>query len=303
MRGQTSIELLIILSTVVVVMAVMGLFIYQKYVRGDELKILIHGRRIVNTVANNVDAINTVGDGYSQKMTLPPYLYGNRDYSISFFQNESTVYLQGGSFLRGIRLAWSAPLSTIKVWCLMSECNNICNRTPYETCLKVNDTMNIRVTNSEGIVYLTYPYNLRHQGKTYQITPVRGNLTYDDGSCRDGSYIYVYKNTLDGTTNLVFQHNSSEDNEVKMDFYETMSELNVTLSDDEGELNLLTSPEGDWKIRREECSGGVINIKEGVHLCINTNIEKRGALSWYWLNGDGTTITLDDRQELCLSYP
>lgn len=300
MRGQTSIELLIVLSIVVVVMAVMGLFIYQKYVRGDELKILIHGRRIVNTIADNVNGINTVGDGYSQQVILPPYLYGNREYTVSFFQNESTVYLQGGSFLRGIRLVWSAPISTIKVWCLMSECNNICNKTSYETCLKVNDTMNIKVTNSEGIVYLTYPYNIRQSGNTYQITPVRGNLTYDDRSCRDGSYVYVYKNTLDGTTNLVFQHNSSEDNKVTMDFDETIGELNVTLSDDEGDLSML---KGDWELKGKECSGGVINIKEGIHLCIKTNIETRGALSWYWLNGDRTTITLDDREELCLSYP
>lgn len=302
-RGQASVELLVVLSVIVVIMVVMGFFLYQKYVRGSELKIFVHGIRIVNMIADNVNEINAVGSGYSQHFTLPESLYGNREYTVSFFQNESTVYLKGGSFLRGIELYWSAPVSTTKVNCLMSECNTGCNKTANEVCLRVNGTMYIRVTNENEVVYLTYPYNLKQNQTKYYITPIRGNLTYTNESCARGSFIYVYKNLEDGTTNLVFQHNASLDTRIQMYFYDVMGDLNVTISDDPDELNLNPpSPMGNWHSFSNECDGGVINLKEGIHLCIRPDFSG-STMDWTWLNGDGTTIALDKKINLCLSYP
>jgi hypothetical protein len=283
-------------------MSVMGFFLYQKYVRSDELKILVHGNRVVNIIASNVNEINSVGSGYTQYFTLEDSLYGRRNYSVSFFQNESTVYLRGGSFVRGIELFWSAPISTINVGCLMSECNAGCNKSTSEVCLMINDTMNVRVTNQDGVVYLTYPYNIRQNKTTYYITPLRGNDTFSNSSCPKESIIYIYENTADGTRNLVFKHNSTNPgDQVRMSFSDLIGDLNVTISDDPNELTQTSSSiAGTWDLN-QECDGGAINFKEGINLCIQPTIST--GLDWLWLNGDGTNITLDKTQDLCLSYP
>jgi hypothetical protein len=287
-----------VLSAVVVVMAIMMFFIYQKYIRSDELKILVHGNRVVNMVADNINEISIVGSGYSQYFTLPDSLYGGRNYTISFFQNESTIYLQGGSFVRGIELVLSVPVSTIKVDCLSAQCNAGCNKTPTDFCLKVNETMDLRVTNEDGIIYLTYPYNLKQGSEAYYVVPLSGNRTYNNASCMRGSFFYVYRNSDDGTTNLVFQHNSSVNSMVKLNFSEMIGDLNVTVSDDAGELNVSSAY---WNLTRDQCDGGVINFKEGVHLCIKPVFQD--TLNWTWLNGDNTWIALNETKTVCLSYP
>jgi len=301
-RGQSSVELLVILSVVIVIIALMGIFLYQKYIRGDEMKIFVHGNRVVNTIAENINEINMVGSGYSQYFTLPEALYGSRNYRISFVQNEPAVYIHGGSFVRGVELTWSSPLSTIRVGCVRSECNVGCNKTAYDICLRVNDSMVIRATNENGVVYLAYPYNIKQGDREDYISPVRGNVSYTNESCLRGSFVYVQKNTLDKTVNLVFQHNSSADQEVKMDFYDLMGQINVTRSDEPNELNLNSSGlKADWQIKADECSGGVVSFNESIHLCIDPDMQ--GNVEWFWLNGDGTTIVLNKSQDLCLSYP
>ncbi|MDD5112048.1 MAG: hypothetical protein PHG85_05850 [Candidatus Altiarchaeota archaeon] len=302
-RAQASIEFMVVLSLVVLILVMMSIFLYQKFVRGDELKIFMHGSRIVSMLADNVNEINTVGDGYSKYITLPETLYGSREYTVRFYQNEPTIYIKGGSFLKGITVTWSAPVSTIKVGCLVTECNQDCNKTPADFCMNVNGSMELRATNDRGMVFLTYPYNIRQgDGKEY-IIPVRGNFTYDNESCERGSFMYIYRNTEDGTDNLVFQHNSSTGGDrFWIDFYDIIGELNVTTSDDENELTLTPFQQARWNLRADECSGGVITFKEGIHMCF-APVNLVNELNWTWLNGDGSIIWLNKSQDLCLSYP
>jgi len=297
-RGQASVEFLVVLSIVVVILAMMGFFVYQKYVRGSELKIFVQGNRVINTVADNINEINAVGSGFSQYFTLPESLYGSREYTIHFFENESLAYLKGGSFLRGIELHWSAPISTVEVECLRSECNTGCNETPLDHCLKVNGTMLVRAANDNGVVYLTYPYNIFNNGTGRYITPVFGNLTYNNESCVHGSFIYIYQNTENNSLNLVLQHNSSVDETLEMDFSDVIGDLNIAVSDDLGEL---TTSGGVWQLKADECSGGVITFRKGIHMCINSDM--RQDFDWVWLDGDGSVVGLDSNSSLCLSYP
>jgi hypothetical protein len=305
-KSQASVEFLIVLSAVILIIAMMGFFLYQRYIRGDELKIFVQGVRVVNTISDNVNEINMVGSGYSQYFTLPESLYGNRQYTVVFYKNESTVYLKGGSFVRGIELVWSAPISTNRLGCVIPECNQQCNTSINDICLKVNGTMTLRVTNEDGMVYLTYPYHLRQNQTTWYIRPFVGNFTYDNTSCPRGSSLYIYKNMQDGTTSLVFRHNSSVNNPLAMDLYNITGVLNVTVSDKPGELDLSrTVNEGQWNLDTDRCRGGAITFQEGISLCISSS-SMAGGMTWYWLNGDGTTIYLGGpgaTQSICLTYP
>ena len=299
-KSQASVEFLVVLAVVLVIMVVMGFFVYQKFIRGDELKILINGIRVVNTVASSINEINAVGDGYSQNFDIPRSLYGSRDYKIRLFDNESAVYIEGGSFLRGITLVWSAPLGTQRVNCVMAECNTGCNRTTKDECLQVNDSMSIRAVNHNGIVYLANTYNIRQGGSAFYISPIRGNETYRNSDCRGGNFIYIYENTFDGSENLVFKHNSSvSGGSLRMTFSEGIGSLSLNLSDNPGEMNL---NQGLWTLVKDECKGGVIQFKEGVHFCA-TVVTDNGGMNCAWLNGDDSIINLDKTKKLCISYP
>jgi len=288
----------VVLSIVVVILSLMSLFVYQKYVRGSDLKIFVHGNRIINSIAGNVNEINAVGSGFSQHFTLPESLYGNREYSVHFFRNESVVYLKGGSFLRGVELSWSAPLSTVEVGCLLPECGVQCNGSSSEICLRVNGSMNVRVVNDNGVVYLTTPYHVMQNGVGRYVIPVFGNISYSNESCLGGSYVYFHGNTADDSMNLVFKHNSSVDGDVILGFREVVGGFSVNVSDNLGEL---TPSGGSWRLKADECSGGVLNFNRGVHMCIMPYFEHD--LEWFWLDGDGSIVALDENSVLCLSYP
>lgn len=316
-KGQVSIEFIIVLAITVLIFMVMGIVIYQKYSRTAELKISMHGNRVARMIADNINEISAVGSGYSLILNLPARLEGGWNYTISFFRSEPTVFMHGGGFIRGDILYWSAPLYTENIVCLLPECNNLCNATPDETCLKVgDDSIDVRVVNEDGIIFLTRPYNLRQGNRNWIILPYRGNNTYSyNNSCivdpaliadSSDSRMYLYKNTQDKSISLVFKHGqmNDENDTVQLRLYDILGDAAVNFSDDGGELNLLQNMTGNWSWGGPDyCDGGIMVFRsKGAHVCISPgNIT--GGVDWYWLNGDESKINLSKEADVCISYP
>ncbi|MFH1788985.1 MAG: hypothetical protein ABH834_06365 [Candidatus Altiarchaeota archaeon] len=110
-RGQSSIEFMIVLGIVLVIFIIMGVIIQQKIVSSAEFKMEAQGRRVLYMVAENINEIASVGDGYHKCMTLPGEIYGGRSYRLLFYPDESTAFLETEDYI------WSVPIATMNVSC------------------------------------------------------------------------------------------------------------------------------------------------------------------------------------------
>ncbi len=135
-------EFLISISLVLIIFMIMGIVIYQKYVGVTDTKIDIAGRHTADTIAENINEISSVGNGYSQFFTLPGEIYGD-SYTVEFYKNEPAVFVKSG-------MTWSSPLFTTNITCLMS----ICETSGDITRINLNSTKKVRISNHEGVVYL-----------------------------------------------------------------------------------------------------------------------------------------------------
>jgi uncharacterized protein (UPF0333 family) len=143
-RGQVSLEFLIVTSVVLLVLVVMGIVLYQKYVEYADLRLYVTGRNIANTVAENINQMSMVGDGYSESFTITPR-YSGDEYNITFKKNEPTV------FVSVQEMTWQAPLLTTEVYCCLPK---ICTNYADKVVLYLNNTLSTRVINYQKKVYI-----------------------------------------------------------------------------------------------------------------------------------------------------
>ena len=144
MKGQVSLEFLIVTSLVLLVLVVMGIVLYQKYVEYADLRLYVTGRNIANTLAGNINQMSMVGDGYSESFSIQPR-YSGDEYNITFKKNEPTV------FVSVQEMTWQAPLLTTEVYCCLPR---ICTNFPDKVVLYLNNTLNTRVINYQKKVYI-----------------------------------------------------------------------------------------------------------------------------------------------------
>ncbi len=135
-------EFLIVISLVLIIFMIMNLVIYQKYVAVTDLKKNLEGRHTAKTIAENINEISSLGQGYSQYFTLLAAIYGD-SYIVEFYKNEPTVFVKS-------EMTWSAPLFTANITCLMNTCETVGN----VTVINVDSTKKVKVSNHEGIIYL-----------------------------------------------------------------------------------------------------------------------------------------------------
>lgn len=112
--AQASLEFMIILGVALLLLTAMTIVIYQKYVQSSEFKMQAEGRRIINRIADSVNEIVSVGPGYHKCLTLQGGIYGGRYYSVYFYEDEPTVFLETEDMI------WSAPLNSMNVSCSIS---------------------------------------------------------------------------------------------------------------------------------------------------------------------------------------
>ena len=321
-RGQASAEMIVTLGIILMVLMLIGYVIFQRWVRTTDLKIYITGQRIANSIADNVNTVRSIGDGFSMETTLPFRMYSTQGYEVVFYNEEPTVFVHGGSFARSRTLYYSAPISTSVVGCNLHECNNLCNTTETSICLQVNRSLDIKVKSHMDGVYLTPEYNLV-QGILGQptivseIRPFSGsNVSADyvkiaanvSGTSETSrrSIAYLYRDETDKSLYLVFHHRDMDGN-VRMNFSDMMGNMTVVYSDLDGNLNLSASPQGDWTMAGAVERGGILKVNTAyMRICINPEQMSPSATRyWYWVNRDYKLITLDKMHDriLCLSYP
>jgi hypothetical protein len=105
---------MIVLGMVLVIFIIMGVVIYQKAVVSSEFKLETQGKRVLYTIAENINEMASVGGGYHKCFTLPGELYGGRKYQVLMYSDEPTVFLETEDII------WSAPIATANVSCNMS---------------------------------------------------------------------------------------------------------------------------------------------------------------------------------------
>jgi len=110
-KAQTSVEFMVVLGIVLVIFIIMGIVIFQKMAVSSGFKLESHGKRVLYSIAENINEMASVGDGYHKCVTLPGELYGGRLYQVLVYPDEATVFLETGDMI------WSAPIATMNVSC------------------------------------------------------------------------------------------------------------------------------------------------------------------------------------------
>ena len=143
-KAQVSLEFLLVTSLVLLVLVVMGIVLYQKYIECSDLRLYVTGRNIANTLAGHINQMSMVGDGYSESFRIQPRYPGD-ELNITFKKKEPTV------FVSAQEMTWQAPLLTTEVYCCMPA---ICQNSPGKVVLYLNQTRTMRVINYQKKVYI-----------------------------------------------------------------------------------------------------------------------------------------------------
>ena len=311
--GQAGIEFMVILGVTLLIFIMLGYMVFQNHLKSSDLKVYISGVHLANHISDSINTLNAVGLGYSTTLSIPDTLYGHRDYRISFFENESSVFVTGSSFAKGHELTYSSPVSTSSINCLLSQCEGRCNGSAAEECLRVNGSMTIRLVRYVDGIYLTPEHNVRQGNMGEHITAYTGEKDIDPDAPEDFLWragdkwnaMYVYRNLADETVSLVFRMNLSGSERARMDFTELMGEVVEVKSNDTGppELDLEAEPEANWMNGggSYDIDGGVIKFRGGFNICIDP--DQMPAQEWVLLNPDGSSIILDKSETVCITYP
>ncbi len=302
---------MVVVGVVLMVFIILGYVVYRNFVKSNDLKIHIDGTRVANHVADSINTVNVLGDGYSTTSMVPGTLYGGRPYTVNFYENESAVYLMGSGFSTGSELTFSSPLYTSQIECLLPGCASGCNQTGGEQCLQVNDSMTVKLTGWGGSVYLSPKFNVEQQS-------LRGDVvsytSYQDpdpfaaegfvlGEEVNWNVMYVHENVDDGSLSLVFSLNLSGEG-FRADVEEVLGErVEFGSNDDLDEFNMDVVPgadEGRWSSGGGDVDGGYVKYAGGFRVCVQP--ETMPSVEWRFLSSDGNHLTLYD-ERVCVTYP
>ncbi len=314
-RGQTGVELMVVLGIIMVLFIIIGFLVYRAYVRSNDLKIYIAGERLVNRIADKINTLNAVSDGHSTTLSIPAELFGARNYTVKFYENESAAFIEGSAFSTGSDLRFSSPLSTSNVNCLLPECTRGCNATSSEQCLKVDEAMEITLKKHAGGVYLTQKHNLAQEGLNADVAaydlagkPDPANppaFVTEAGASRN--VVYVHHNTADRTYALVFSM-ARQGGVTSLSFVNMTGRLLELRSDDAGEFAIDPAtglPDAAWDTPlAEPVDGGSLEFKRGFRGCFTLGAIA-GAGDWLLLSSDGNHVKLAKTGGVmtCIAYP
>lgn len=141
-KAQVSIEALVVFALILLVFTAMGVVIHQKSLDVSDLRVHIIQRRIANTLAENINQMNIVGEGYSQHFTLYTRYPGD-EFNITVYRGEPTVFVEK-------ELTEHAPLLTSEVYC----CLDICEMDENKTVMHLNSTLTLEVINDRGKIFI-----------------------------------------------------------------------------------------------------------------------------------------------------
>ena len=141
-KAQISLEFLIVTALVLLVFIVMGIVLYQKYADWSALSLHVTGRNIANNLAESVNQVTTVGEGYSQYLELHTRFPGD-EFNITFMREDPVVFVER-------EMNWHAPLLTTEVYC----CLDICRESSDRVVMTLNSSLKTKVINYQNKIYV-----------------------------------------------------------------------------------------------------------------------------------------------------
>jgi len=314
-RGQTGVELMVVLGIVMILFIIIGFLVYRAYVRSNDLKIYVSGERLANRIADKINSLNAVSDGHMTTLSIPAELFGARNYTLKFYDNESAAFIEGSAFSTGSDLRFSSPLSTSNVNCLLPECTRGCNATSSEQCLKVDEAMEITLKKHAGGIYLTQRHNTVQESLNADVAAYDLKGKPDPSNppafvTRLGAQrnvVYVHHNTADKTYALVFSM-AGQGGRMKIEFVNMTGRLLELRSDDAGEFTFDAAtglPKASWDNPvTDPVDGGSLEFKKGFRGCFAMT-EITGPNDWLVLSSDGNNVKLSKTEDLvtCIAYP
>lgn len=318
-RGQASVESMFVLGVLLMIFILLGYTVYKNYVKSVDLKTSIGGTRLANGIADHINDLNALGDGYSASFVLPASLTGGGNYTVNFYKNESSVFVEGGGFSTGKELRFSSPISTSRIHCSMTECNYTCNKSSSEVCLRVSGRTPVRLVKYGGQIHLAPEYNII-QGQTREfIVPFEGDgevdlqefghlVDFAKDSQGLWNAIFVYHNRINNTLSLVFSMNLSNNENARINVGGIVGNLREVRSNDPGtnpEFNLdAVPPGGQWLGNSTgDVSGGSLIFNGGFSVCASPDRDNMPSQQWVVEGSDGKVITLSKDENVCISYP
>lgn len=86
-RGQTTVEMMVVMGLLLVIFTLVLLMVYTKTVESNDFKLQLDAKRVAQSVADNINNIAQQGDGYYRFYELPLYLLVDEDYNLSVYGN------------------------------------------------------------------------------------------------------------------------------------------------------------------------------------------------------------------------
>lgn len=122
--GQSTIELIITIGFMLFIFIILVFAASERAIESNEFKTFIDAKKIVVSIADNINTISRLGSGYYRYFSIPAGIYGNYEYEINITGNLAEIMWEDNT--------WSEQLITfnITIFCLdrgMNRKNKITN--------------------------------------------------------------------------------------------------------------------------------------------------------------------------------
>jgi len=142
MRAQASIEFLVVVSILLLLLGVVGVGLYKMYVEYADLSLEMMGRDITLRMAENINELVIVGDGYSKNFNLNTRYPGD-EFNITISKTDRGVFVESTR-------TWSMSLLTNKVYC----CNLSCSTDGENMTIRLNTTQMVQMVNYQNMIFV-----------------------------------------------------------------------------------------------------------------------------------------------------
>jgi hypothetical protein len=141
--GQASVEFLVVVSMLLILLGVAGMGLYKMYTEYADLSLEMMGRDITLRMAENINQLVIVGDGYQKNFYLNTRYIGD-EFNITISKTGQGVFVENED------RRWSLPLLTNKVYC----CNVSCSTDGENMTLRLNTTQMVRMVNYQNMIFI-----------------------------------------------------------------------------------------------------------------------------------------------------
>lgn len=163
-KGQTTVEMIVVVGFVLLLFTVILLVAHRKTVDSNDFKMQLDAKRVANSIADNINAIAEQGHGYYRFFTLPEYLFGGTDYDVEVY----------GSF---VEVNWTNRYGD------QSYITQIVTSNASKYCLEMNESKPNKVFNYNERVLLTC--------SRVDLMPVEDSFEPEDFKAQAGSSFNV----------------------------------------------------------------------------------------------------------------